>query len=168
MKKGVLLVLAFSLLNCSSGDLQIETLDFNAASIQHCGSLTTSTQVFFKLNDREALILELQSGLLQNAPSENTISSAIPSQSQLRYRAFSGTVDSGYFCDDIPPVDPVVIEEISAAEGNVLISTVQNPSDTTQFEHTISLEGVSFVNAAGERLTNLALEDFGQIITAED
>jgi hypothetical protein len=168
MKKGILLVFAVSLLNCSSGDLQIETLDFNAASIQYCGSLSTATQVFFKLNDREALILELQSGLLQNTPSENTISSAIPSQSQLRYRAFSGTVDSGYFCDVVPPVDPVVIEEISAAEGNVLISTVQNPSDTTQFTHTISLEGVSFVNAAGERLTNLALEDFGEIITSED
>ena len=88
-----------------------------------------------------------------------------PGASQLTYRIFKGDIASGYFCDAIPPAEPTVLENLEAEAGKVRIVTVQNASDTTKFEHTITLEGTSFVNSKGERLTNLSVENFGTITT---
>ena len=165
MKERIAIFLLLATASCSSGDLQIETIDFEAASVQYCGTVTTDTRVFFKLNDRDALILQLASGLLRNEPSDGPIQSNIPGASQLTYRIFNGDVDSGYFCDAIPPAEPGVLEDLLAEAGTVRIVTVQSATDTTKFEHTITLQGVSFVNSKGERLTNLSVEDFGTVTT---
>ncbi len=150
---------------CSDGALEIDTIDFNQESIQFCGSASTSTTLLFKLKGPETLILELQSGLLRNEASADTLSSAVPGQSQLIYRLLSDQATTGYFCDPIPPLTPTVVEEILAAEGTVQVFTTRNPSDTTQFEHAIRLKGISFVNEAGERLTNLSVDEFGTLVT---
>ncbi len=166
MKQRIVFFLVLALTGCSAGDLQIDAIDFESASVAYCGAVSTDTQLFFKLNDRDALILQLASGLLRNEPSDAPIESSIPGGSQLTYRIFDGDVDSGYFCDDIPPAKPGVLEEILAEAGKVRIETVQSATDTTRYEHTISLQGVSFVNDKGERLTNLFVEDFGTITTS--
>lgn len=168
MKERIAIFLLLATAACSSGDLQIETIDFEAASVQYCGTVTTDTRVFFKLNDRDALILQLASGLLRNEPSDGAIQSTIPGASQLTYRIFNGDVDSGYFCDAIPPAEPGVLEDLLAEAGTVRIVTVQSATDTTKFEHTITLQGVSFVNSQGERLTNLSVEDFGTVTTSSN
>ena len=165
MKKAFAFLLSLVLWGCSAGDLQIEVIDFNEAAIQNCGTLSIETDLFFKLSGTEALILELADGLLLNQASDGEIVSAIPGASQLTYRIFSEDVSSGYFCDAIPPATPTVIEEILADEGEVRVTTVQDPNDSTRFEHTIRLAGVSFVNSAGERLTNLSVEDYGTLTT---
>ena len=165
MKERIALFLLLALAACSSGDLQIQTIDFESASVQYCGTVSTETQLFFKLNAQEALILQLPSGLLKNENSDGAIESNIPGASQLTYRIFQGDVTSGYFCDAIPPAKPTVLEDLEAEAGKVRIVTVQNASDTTKFQHTITLEGTSFVNSKGERLTNLSVENFGTITT---
>ena len=165
MKKALAILATAFLWSCSNNDLQIEIIDFDDASVQNCGTASIETEVFFKLNEAEALILELESGLLVNEASEEEIEGSIPGGSQLTYRIFDGSVNTGYFCDAIPPSSPTVLEDIIAESGNVLITTVQDPNDTTRFEHTISLSDVSFVNEAGERLTNLLVEEFGTVIT---
>ena len=109
--KYFLILCSLSLLfACSDGDLQIETIDFNSiTSVQSCDSpVTTGSTVFFKLNDKEALILELQSGILKNEASTNTQTSTVPSQSKLIYRVFSDQVGSSYFCNTIPTTEPLV------------------------------------------------------------
>ena len=83
----------------------------------------------------------------------------------MHYRLFDGTVSSSYFCDAIPPLTPVVIEEIPVQSGEVLVFTTRSATDTTRFEHTIRLKNTSFVNEAGERLTNIAVEEFGSFTT---
>ena len=165
MKKRLAFFGLLALTACSSGDLQIETIDFTTASVQYCGTLSTDTRVFFKLNKTDALIVQLASGLLRNENSDGVIESNIPGGSQLTYRIFDGTVSSAYFCDAIPPSAPGVLEEVEAEAGVVRIETVQSTTDSTQFVHTISLQGVSFVNSKGERLTNLSVEDFGSVTT---
>ncbi|MBT8320848.1 MAG: hypothetical protein KJO90_04180 [Eudoraea sp.] len=168
MKKVFLLFVLIFLNACSDGELQIDVIDFDSAALQFCETETTvNSTVFFKINDDEALILELQSGLLQNQASTDTIRSTMPSQSNLIYRFFSETVSKNYFCDDFPPATPSVLEEILAEAGEVLITTVQSESDSTRFEHTIKLSGVSLVNNQGERITNTQIEDFGTITTQE-
>ncbi len=153
---------------CSDGDLQIETIDFDEVAVQFCDSeATTDTQIFFKINGDEALILELQSGLLKNEAPDGVISSAVPGKSQITYRIFSDDVTKSYFCSDIPPSSPLVIQEITATDGAVLITTVQSATDSTAYEHTIELSGISLVNDQGERITDLSINEFGTITTSE-
>ncbi|MBT8182722.1 MAG: hypothetical protein KJO53_14170 [Eudoraea sp.] len=165
----VLLVFILCLFNsCDDGDLVIETIDFNDTSISFCESTTTvNSTLFFKIKTTEALVLQLQSGLLKNEVSADTIVSAVPGQSQLIYRTFSDNVSSNYFCDAVPPVIPTVTDEFDAENGEVLITTVQSANDSTVFEHKIELSGISFVNALGQRITDLRINDFGTITTTE-
>lgn len=167
--KRVLLIFILCLFNsCDDGDLVIETIDFNDTSITFCESTTTiSSTLFFKLNTAEALILELQSGVLKNEVSADTIKSAIPGQSQLVYRTFSDDISKNYFCDAVPPISPTVVEEFEGEGGEVFITTVQSESDTTVYEHKIELSGVSLVNSKGLRITDLRINDFGTITTKE-
>lgn len=153
---------------CSDGDLQIETLDFDSVSIQDCNDIVvTSSNLLFKINASEALILDLQSSVLTNGNSvTDTVEtiSAVPNQSRLIYRVFSDNVTSGYFCDDIPPASPTVIEEIEAEDGSIIVKSIAI-NDSTEFSHTIQLSGISLVNALGERITDLSINDFGEITT---
>lgn len=156
------LVLATS---CDDGDLQIETLDFDSVSIDTCDNpITTSTEVLFKINGDEALILELGAGLLVNEVTTEARTSALPSNSNLIYRIFDGSVTSGYFCDAIPPVSPVVIEEIIASSGTVSVTTTS--TDGVTFTHLIQLEGITLLNGQDERITDLSINDFGEITTS--
>jgi len=169
MRKFILLVLCLGILfSCGDGDLEIETIDFDSVTLQFCSSPNpTSTNLLFKINDSEALILQLQSNVLNNGVAGETITteSNVPGQSQVTYRIFSDTVDNGYFCDDIPPAEPIVIDEVEAEDGQIIIETVVDPNDNTKFVHTISLSGISFVTKSGERITNLAINEFGEVTT---
>ena len=168
MNRVILVFILCFFYSCDDGDLVIETIDFNDTSISFCESTTTiNSTLFFKIQTTEALVLELQSGLLKNEASTDTIVSAIPGQSQLIYRTFTENVSSNYFCDVVPPVIPTVTDEFDAEKGEVLITTVQSENDSTVFEHKIELSGVSFVNITGQRITDLRINDFGTITTTE-
>lgn len=164
MKKLFILLLLLSVLGCDDGDLQIAGIDFDAAAVDFCDSpLTSETTLFFKLNEQEALVLELQAGLLQPEATTEPLSSAIPGQSQVTYRTFTDAINRSYFCASIPPRDPDVLLDVTAAAGEVLVSTVRNEVDTTLFEHTISIQNLSLVMENGERITDLTTIDFGTI-----
>lgn len=169
MRKTFFLILCAGMFfSCSDGDLQIETIDFDSAAIQYCTApSTTSKNILFKINEGEALILELQSGVLNKGVVGDTIvtESTVPGQSQITYRVFSGDVDKDYFCEDIPTVDPVVVDEVEAEDGLVIIETFAD-EDGTNFVHNISLSGISFVTGNGERITNLSINEFGEVTTA--
>ena len=167
MRKSILAAFAFLALlltACDDGDLQIETLDFDSVSAESCDSpITTSTSIFFKINGDEALILELADDLLVNEVTEDPRTSTFPTSSMLTYRIFNGSVSSSYFCDDIPPISPVVIEEIEASGGTVMVTTTSE--DGITFTHTIALEGVTLLNGTNERITDLSINEFGTITT---
>ncbi|MGB5665525.1 MAG: hypothetical protein WBM53_01665 [Maribacter sp.] len=168
MKNGLFFCFLALIISCNDGDLTIETIDFDSiTTIQTCEStVTTSSTVYFKINDTEALILELQSGVLKNEASAATISSVIPSQSKITYRAFSDNVSSNYFCDAIPTTTPSVVEEIEATDGEVLVTTTMvTDGTTTTYEHTIQLSGITFITSTNQRITDLQINDFGTIIT---
>lgn len=167
MRKRILAACAFLALlvtACDDGNLQIETLDFDSVSAESCDSpITTSTSIFFKINGDEALILELANDLLVNEVTEDPRTSSFPTSSSLTYRIFNGSVSSSYFCDDIPPITPIVIEEIEASGGTVMVTT--NSEDGITFTHTIELEGVTLLNGTNERITDLSINEFGTVTT---
>ena len=164
MKKLYILITGLLCFSCSDGDLQIETLDFDSVVIQNCDELTTATEVLFKIDGDEALILDLQTSLLQNEVSTTTIESTISSQSRLIYRVFSANVSTSYFCDDFPPSEPNVTEEIEAESGTVLITTTS--ADNITFTHTIQLQDIILRNSSGESIIDLTINDFGTIETS--
>ena len=163
-------ILCFSLLvflcACDDGDLQIETIDFDSATIQNCNAVSVETaNVLFKLNTAEALILELPNGAIKNEVSAETNYNVTASgPSKVTYRTFSDNVSTSYFCSDIPLTEPTVIEEIIAEGGTVIITTTLNADEVT-FQHEIQLSTVSFVTSTDQRITNLAIDNFGTVTT---
>lgn len=165
MKKNIVLILLTLCLSCDDGDLQIETVDFD--SIENpdtCGSVSpTASNLLFKINGDEALMLELPAGLLKNEVSTAVITSTISTTTKLTYRIFSDKVSKNYFCDEIPPITPIVSEEIIAMGGDVLITTTA--VDAENFEHAIELSGISFITEDGSRITDLQISNFGKVTT---
>lgn len=154
--------------SCGDNDLEIETINFNDVALQFCTAPRTNAKnVLFKINDTESLILELQSGVLGQGVIGDTIviESTVPAQSQLTYRIFSAKGTKDYFCNDIPPMEPKVLEEVQAEGGMVIIETAMG-ADSSHFAHTIRLSGISFVTGKGERITNMDIDDFGEVTTA--
>ena len=166
MKNLVVLCFVVLFYSCNDGDLQIETIDFDSVGISTCEStVTTSSTIFFKINNKEALILELQSGIFINEVSSEVITSLVPSQSKLTYRVFLDNVTSNYFCDAIPTTTPSVLEEIEAEDGEVLITTTLAEGTTDTFEHTLQLSGITFITSTDQRITDLQINDFGVVTT---
>lgn len=167
MRQGVLLCCWLFFLSCDDGDIQIEAIDFDSATVQSCdASVTTASRIFFKINQDEALILDLASNVLKNEVSANTIISAVPAESKITYRIFSGDVAKNYFCDIIPPSTPIVVDEIEAENGEVRVITKLN-ADGVTFEHEITLSGISLVTESGTRITDLRINNFGTVTTKE-
>ena len=166
MKQVILFAFLGLLLSCDDGDLQIETLNFDDSTIAFCGTASTASQVFFKINGDEALILTLEAGILKNEVSDGSLESAIPGNSKVTYRIFSGTVSNSYFCSNIPPTTPTVVDEIEAIDGKVLVNTILLEDGIT-YQHTIQLSEISLVNENGSRITDLSINDFGVVTTTE-
>lgn len=168
MKNLLILLLCLALTSCDDGDLQIETINFDDSDIQYCGStVTTSSTLFFKIVDSEALILTLASGTLKNEASAGEVEYPISSSTTLTYRIFSASVTQTYFCDVIPVTEPTVIEEIEAESGSVLITTTAVvDGENTSYEHTIRLSEITLINNSNnQRITDLSINDFGTVTT---
>ncbi|QLG46386.1 hypothetical protein [Costertonia aggregata] len=170
MRKIWILCLYLVVLSCDDGDLQIETLDFSSSNIQSCDSPIDigETTLFFKIQGDEALILNLENNLFSNASTgEELPTSSISNESQLTYRFFSGDVSTAYFCDEIPPVEPTVLDEIEAEAGTItIISKVSSINTTTKtYSHNINITDLTLINSLNERLTDNSLLDYGNFTT---
>jgi hypothetical protein len=166
MKKYLLIGCSILFFGCNDGDLQIETVDFDSIdTIESCNDISPTTEnVLFKINDDEALILNLPSELLKNEVSTTEIESLVPGSSQITYRIFSETVSSSYFCDSPPPLTPTVLEEIEAEAGSIFVTTTTE--DNITYSHTIQLSGITFLNENGSRITDLQISEFGTVTTS--
>ncbi|MDC6389888.1 hypothetical protein PP182_14410 [Maribacter sp. PR1] len=166
MKKYIASAICVLFLSCDDGDLEIETLDFDSiTSVQSCGEVSsTASNVLFKINGDEALILELPNGAIANEVTLEDIAVNVNESGSVIYRIFSGDVSNSYFCDDVPPVEPIVAEEISAEDGIIYITTTA--TDSVTFEHTIRLSGISLITGNDSRITDLRINEFGTITTS--
>ena len=88
MKKYLFIGCSILFFGCNDGDLQIETVDFNTIdTVQNCDAVSVSTSnVLFKINGDEALIVTIPSGLLKNTVTTTDLESSIPGNSQVSYR----------------------------------------------------------------------------------
>lgn len=157
-------MVAVMALACDDGNIEIETLDFESGDPQSCDGISvTGANVLFKINGDEALILELPANAIKNEVSDGSLTFAVPGTAQVTYRLFSDTVSNTYFCSEIPVTSPTVLDEIEAVNGTVRITT--SSDDGTTFTHTIELLEISLLTSSNTRITDLRINNFGEVTT---
>ncbi|MGP1990545.1 hypothetical protein D9V96_001500 [Zobellia laminariae] len=171
MKKTLLLGILILLSACDDGDLQIENVDFELIALESCGDEEDplDTTFFFKTDDDDAYLLELESGLLFNQTStEGALTSSLGGSSDLIYRFFSDDVSSDYFCSTIPATEPTVLSESTAAAGDIAINTKVTAvsKDVKTYSHTILITGLVLTNEQNESITDTSSFTYGTFKTS--
>ena len=181
MKKILFLfALSFAFFSCDDGDLTLEEIDLtSAADIDACttaGTIEVGVTLLFKINGLETLILEIPADLIVNevTPTEviEDVVTPVPREEILNsgafcyYRSFETAITSGYFCDELPSDDTILLE-YTAVSGTVQVTTVEDFNDDnvlTGYEHTINLEFVVFTGTNGQDV-RYDLFEYGKITT---
>lgn len=142
MKKLITLFIAFTLFSCNDGDFDIPAFEFTT-TVKSCGEYLlyiTNTE------STEVLMLSLTSTQLGSTEGEKTypISTAL----KVTYRIFDEKITDSYFCQEIPPASPIVLKELIATEGSIVINTIAIIKDTviTGYEYDISIKNLLFLD----------------------
>ena len=115
-----LLILNFS---CDDGDFDVPSFDFDDVSLSNCGDV-----VLHKISSSgtEALILKLDENntdgnLFKTARSNEAYAISSASSNNFLYRIFEDRVSNDYFCQEIPPIKPIVLKEWNG-EGTLFVT----------------------------------------------
>ncbi|MFI0492169.1 hypothetical protein [Flavobacterium sp.] len=159
--KRVLSLLVFVLLlnGCNDGNLTVGTIDFSNATTQSC----STTNVIYKLNTQEALILQMPSTDFVNVPTvvgSPTIKTIDNVTYRVIYRSYNGTIASDNICSAIPPSTPTVTDQWTATAGTIQIITTPisvtgtNAGSTviTGYNHNIIFKNITFSRTSGNQV----------------
>ncbi len=135
MRNSFFIVIILSLLtffSCSDGDIITVEFDFDD-TFESCGNL-----VFFKTkaDPAESLSLQITSPALTledllNVGSDNTLTTTRTingTSNTFNYRTYS-TLPSNLFCNDVPPADIDITNDLESTSGTVIITTVLTEDD---------------------------------------
>lgn len=125
----ILLILLLS--SCDDGDIIVTTLVFEDTRLELCGD--DEVKVLYQINDDgvfESISLRTTNNTLSDL--ENVLSTdevpvitfPLDQNNRIVYRTFDAAVPTDYFCSEIPPSSPNVIEELVSVGGVVTITTV--------------------------------------------
>nr|WP_314289493.1 hypothetical protein [uncultured Capnocytophaga sp.] len=149
-------IIGLFIVACNDGNLEVETISFENTDVLSCSTNDTTATFLFKYNQKQALILTLPTGVLENK--EKTVTGSIPSNYKLYYRTFSEAVSTAYFCATYPPATPNVISEIQATGGTITIATRPIYDETTgallRYDHQISISNLVLVNTEGNKVVD--------------
>lgn len=145
--------------SCDDGDLILETIDFDDVDTQSC----SNSNILYKLNDKEALLLEIDKSIFQNEPTPvgKPIEISIGSSNRVFYRFYDGIVESDNICETIPPATPYVIDQWTAKEGGTIqiyttaiktTNATTNATKITGYNHNIVFKDVTFLKKNGTQV----------------
>lgn len=129
MKKLSFLIITCILLSCDDGSFDVPEFDFSTTDINDCGEL-----LLYKIKDSEVLAIDLSSSTNSNDSfflQERSSQSFTLSENginQMSYRTFSEKPSSSYFCQNVPPTTPTVINEWIGS-GTLIITTILTIDD---------------------------------------
>ena len=159
--KRVLSLLVFVLLlnGCNDGNLTVGTIDFSNATTQSC----STTNIIYKLNAQEALILEIPTTSFVNEPTVPGTPLNIPidnSTYRVVYRSYSGKITSDNICNAIPPATPTVTDQWTATSGIIQIittpitvaGTIAGSTVITGYNHNIIFKNITFSRTSGNQV----------------
>jgi len=119
--------------SCKDGIIEVPEFTFES-TVYVCDTYT-----LYRRNgsDTKALVLTLQASDLPNTTGTGTLNS---SGRTVLYRVFDGAIGSAYFCSEVPPVSPQVVEEWTGTAFSITIDTVEDISTSPiTHHHTITL-----------------------------
>ncbi|MDI9310755.1 MAG: hypothetical protein QM535_11110 [Limnohabitans sp.] len=135
-----LLVSLIILSSCNDGNLIEETFNFSNATVQKC----TSSNILYKISDKEALILNTPDTNFQNK--EQTQNIPVNGATSIVYKKFSSNTNTNEIC--ATPSIPV-IETWNVVGGTLqIISTkIMNPANTSivGYNHKITFKNITFI-----------------------
>jgi len=145
---------------CDDGNLTLETINFEDADTKSCDS----NNIIYKLNEKEALLLEIPKSVFENIPTTDPKSPKIinidNSTYRLVYRFYDGIVSQDNICNTIPPAKPYVIDQWTASSGKIEIVTTaikttdatNNSSRITGYNHNIAFKDITFNKENGDQV----------------
>lgn len=150
-----ILFLVVMISGCDDGDLFLEDINFDKATVATCAN----NDIIYKLNEKEALLLELPGFIF---PSETkTQEVTIGGSNRVVYRFFNGTVKADNICETIPPATPIVVDQWTAAAGGKIVITstpikttdaTNNSTKITGYNHYIVLKNITFQKTNGTQV----------------
>ncbi|MCZ8229739.1 hypothetical protein [Flavobacterium sp.] len=150
-----ILFLIVMISSCDDGDLFLEDINFDKATVAKC----SKNDIIYKLNEKEALLLELPGVIFpsETKTQEITIGGSI----RVVYRFFNGTVNTDNICETIPPATPIVVDQWTANAGGKIIITstpikstdaTTNSTKITGYNHNIVLKNITFQKTNGTQV----------------
>ena len=120
------------LTSCDDGDIIVTTLDFNDPELEMCGTQRNKVLYFIKNEGGvfETISLKFSNPMVSpevgilTTDSTETITFQLNESNQVIYRTYDASVPQNYFCSDIPPSIPRVLEEFKSVGGTVTITTI--------------------------------------------
>ena len=142
MKKIFTLFIAFTLLSCNDGDFDIPAFEFTD-TINTCGE---SLLYVTNTEKTETLIISLTDTHLGETTGEKSY--PISTTLKVTYRIFDEGIGTDYFCQEIPPATPLVLKELDAQDGSIVINTTATIEDeiVTGYEYDISFKNLLFLD----------------------
>ncbi len=127
---GIFLLLFFN--SCDDGEIIVTNFDFEDSTLKTCQG--SNKNVIYAINSQdvnESISLEFSSSILEFTengkilpPGESPYSFELTGNNRVVYRLYNGDVPNDYFCNVVPPSEPVVVEEwISGSGATVVIQT---------------------------------------------
>ncbi len=130
MKKIVAFFIFLLILSCDDGNSDFPEFNFDDQTINSCGDLLLS-----KINGSEALVIELN---VDNTSTVNAFFTTVrenalftlseTGSNRLSYRTFDTEPTTSYFCQNIPPASPTIVNEWLGS-GTLLVTTILSIDD---------------------------------------
>ncbi len=172
MKRALSLLIFVLVLNgCNDGDLTVGTIDFSKSPTQSC----STTNVIYKLNAQEALILQIPSTAFVNTPTVDltkpTTIAIDNSIYRVIYRSYNGAITGDNICNAIPPSTPTVTDQWTAIAGTIQIittpivvaGTTAGSTVISGYNHNITFKNITFSRTSGNQVYETFA--FGDFIT---
>ena len=151
-----ILICALAFNSCDDGDLILEDINFDDVKIQSC----STNNIFYKLKEKEALLLEIPKSVFVNEPTipgTPTVIDIESSSNQVVYRFYNGTIATENICNTIPPALPNVTDQWTASSGKIQIITTtikttdatNNSTRITGYNHNITFKNITFNKTTG-------------------
>ncbi|MDT0644785.1 hypothetical protein RM553_18235 [Zunongwangia sp. F363] len=160
-----LILLGSILLSCDSGEIVVTSFDLEDSDLRLCG---LETKVLYTTNSQdvyESMSLVLKNSAISTAEDRlrsetGDESLTLSSTNRLIYRIYNDEVPTSYFCSDIPPSNPEVLEEyVSSSRGTININTYymdengeadSDGDDLSNIEEGFDIDGENHLDSDGD------------------
>jgi hypothetical protein len=129
----LLLVISIFLISCDDGDLIVSDFNFNEDSSLNLCVFENNRRVLHIITDsNEAISFTFQQNILENIENiiqPGTFSVPINNSNRVNFRRLDASANSNeYFCQEVPPSRPNVIEEFVSTTGGSVEFTITRVS----------------------------------------